>query len=73
MRILYIFISYVWISILTGGYLVVTIVKPIAISGLGEFDPYLTPIVKGIIIVIMILIWLLVLIKMKNWVYNRTF
>lgn len=67
------FIGCVWLLILIGGGLVVTILRPVLIVGFGDFDPLLTSTVKGVIAIIMVLIWILILIKMKNWIFKRSF
>jgi len=60
-----------WILILTGGGILVAILGPFSISGYGDFDLLLTSIVKAIIAIILVVIWILVLSKLKNWIFKK--
>jgi len=60
-----------WILILTGGGILVAILGPFSISGYGDFDLLLTSIVKAIIAIILVMIWILVLSKLKNWIFKK--
>jgi ABC-type uncharacterized transport system permease subunit len=60
-----------WILILAGGGILVTILGPFSISGYGNFDLLLTSIIKAIIAIFLIVIWILVLSKLKNWIFKK--
>ena len=62
-----------WILIIIGGGIAVTILGPISISGFGEFDSFLNSVTKGLIAIILSVIWVLVLNKMKNLIFRKTF
>jgi hypothetical protein len=62
-----------WILIIIGGGIAVLILGPISLSGFGELNSLLNSIVKGIIAIILSLIWVLVLNKMKNLIFRKTF
>jgi len=65
------FLFVMWILILTGGGILVAILGPFSISGYGDFDLLLTSIVKAIIAIILVVIWILVLSKLKNWIFKK--
>ncbi|MFB5634481.1 MAG: hypothetical protein ACE5SV_06430 [Candidatus Nitrosomaritimum aestuariumsis] len=67
------FMFLMWILIIIGGGIAVLILGPISLSGFGEFNSLLNSIVKGIIAIILSIIWVLVLNKMKNLIFRKTF
>ena len=60
-----------WVLILAGGGILVTILGPFSISGYGEFDMLLTSILKAIIAIVLVIVWVLVLSKLKNWIFKK--
>jgi hypothetical protein len=62
-----------WILIIIGGGIAVLILGPISLSGFGELNSLLNSIVKGIIAIILSITWVLVLNKMKNLIFRKTF
>lgn len=67
------FMFLMWVLILVGGGIAVTILGPISITGFGEFDSFLSSVTKGLIAIILSVIWVLVLNKMKNLIFRKTF
>lgn len=67
------FLFLMWILILIGGGIAVVVLGPIAITGFGDYDPLLTSFVKATIAIILSLLWVLVLTKLKNLIFRRTF
>ena len=65
------FLFVMWILILAGGGILVTILGPFSISGYGNFDLLLTSIIKAIIAIVLIVIWILILSKLKNWIFKK--
>lgn len=65
------FIFGMWLLILIGGGIVVTILGPISISGFGEMDFILSSIVKAIISILLVVVWILILSKLKNWIFRK--
>jgi hypothetical protein len=65
------FLCVMWILILAGGGILVTILGPFSISGYGNFDLLLTSIIKAIIAIVLVVIWILVLSKLKNWIFKK--
>ena len=65
------FLFVMWVLILAGGGILVTILGPFSISGYGNFDLLLTSTLKAIIAIILVLVWILVLSKLKNWIFKK--
>ncbi len=65
------FLFAMWALIIAGGGILVTILGPFSISGYGDLDLLLTSILKAIIAIILIVIWVLVLSKLKNWIFKK--
>lgn len=68
---LYGFLFGMWVLILVGGGIVVTILGPITITGYGEMNWLVASVIKAIIAIILVVIWILVLSKMKNWIFKK--
>jgi ABC-type uncharacterized transport system permease subunit len=60
-----------WILILAGGGILVAILGPFSISGYGDLDLLLTSVLKAIIAIILVVAWILVLSKLKNWIFKK--
>jgi hypothetical protein len=60
-----------WILIIIGGGIIVTLLGPISISGYGEFNWFIGSIIKGIIAILLVIIWILILSKLKNWIFKK--
>ncbi len=67
------FLFLMWILILIGGAIAVLILGPISISGYGEYDSMLNSIVKGIVAIVLSILWILILNKMKNFIFQKNF
>ncbi len=68
---LYGFLFGMWILILVGGAIVVTILGPISISGYGELNWFISSIIKAVVAIILVAIWILILSKLKNWIFRK--
>ena len=60
-----------WLLILLGGGILVVIIGPINISGFGDFDLIINSGIKAIIAVTLVIIWILILSKLKNWIFRK--
>ena len=67
------FLFLMWVLIIIGGAIAVVILGPISISGFGEFDSLINSIVKAIIAIGLSIAWILILTKMKNLIFRKTF
>ena len=68
---IFVFIFAMWILLLIGGGIVVTILGPISISGYGELDSIISSGIKAIIAIILVIVWIFALSKMKNWIFQK--
>lgn len=71
MKSIYVFIFTMWILLIIGGGIVVTILGPISISGYGELDQIISSGVKAVIAVILVIVWIIVLSKMTKWIFHK--
>jgi len=60
-----------WALIIGGGGLLVTIIAPLSIHGFGVFDHILDSIVKAAIAMILVVLWVLLMSKIKNWIFQK--
>ena len=67
---IYGFIFSMWILILIGGGLMVLIIGPFSLGGLGIADPIVYSGIKVSIALVLIFIWVFVLTKIKNWIFK---
>ncbi len=65
------FLFAMWILILVGGGIAVTILGPISISGFGELDWFIGSVIKAIVAIILVVIWILILSKLKNFIFKK--
>ena len=68
---LFSFIFAMWILIIIGGGLMVVFIGPLSFSGDGDLDPLINSGVKVLIAMILIFIWVLALLKIKNWIFRK--
>ncbi len=68
---LYGFLFAMWVLILLGGGILVTILGPISISGFGSLDLFISSIIKAIIAIVLVVVWILILAKLKNWIFRK--
>ena len=65
------FIFSMWILILVGGGLLVLFIGPISFVGTTDINPMLNSIIKVIIALILVFFWVLILTKIKNWIFQK--
>ncbi|PIW32328.1 MAG: hypothetical protein COW27_04515 [Nitrosopumilales archaeon CG15_BIG_FIL_POST_REV_8_21_14_020_37_12] len=65
------FLFGMWVLILLGGGIVVVVLGPISISGYGEMDWLLSSGIKAVIAIILVIAWILILSKLKNWIFRK--
>jgi len=68
---LFVFLFAMWGLIIVGGGIIVTILGPISISGFGEFDWFIASVIKAVVAVVLVVIWILILSKIKNWIFKK--
>ena len=65
------FIFTMWVLILVGGGFLVLFIGPISFVGTTDINPVLNSIIKVIIALILIFFWVLILTKIKNWIFQK--
>ena len=65
------FIFAMWILIIIGGGLMVVFIGPLSFSGAGDLDPLVNSGAKVLIAMVLIFIWIIVLLKIKNWIFRK--
>ena len=68
---LFSFIFAMWVLIIIGGGLMVVFIGPLSFSGDGDLDPLVNSGAKVLIDMILIFIWVLALLKIKNWIFRK--
>ncbi len=67
---IFVFIFAMWILIIIGGGISVLILAPIEISGNGEFDLIISSAIKAVISIGLVIAWIFILSKVKNWIFS---
>jgi len=65
------FIFAMWILIIIGGGLMVIFIGPLSFSGVGQLDPLINSGIKVSIAMVLIFIWVIALLKIKNWIFRK--
>ncbi len=65
------FLFAMWVLMLVGGGIAVTILGPISISGFGELNWFIGSVIKAIVAIILVVIWILILSKLKNLIFKK--
>jgi hypothetical protein len=68
------FVFVMWILIIIGGGILITIISPISIDGfitIASLRLYYVSMVKAVIAIILVVIWIYVLSKIKNWMFQK--
>jgi len=65
------FIFTMWILIIIGGGLMVVFIGPLSFSDVGDLDPLINSGVKVLIAMLLIFIWVIALLKIKNWIFRK--
>ena len=68
---IFLFVFVMWVLIIVGGGLLISIIAPLTISGHGKFDSILDSGVKALIAMILVIAWIFILSKIKNWIFHK--
>ncbi|NDB32868.1 MAG: hypothetical protein EB150_03265 [Nitrososphaeria archaeon] len=61
-----------WVLMLAGGGILVTMVSKITISGYGdEMDFFIASVIKAIIALVFVVFWIVILSKLKNKIFQK--
>jgi len=67
---IYGFIFTMWVLILIGGGLMVTIIGPFSLGCIGNVNPIILSGIKVGIALALIFVWVFTLTKVKNWIFK---
>lgn len=65
------FLFVMWTLIIVGGGIVVTLLGPISISGFGDLNWFIASVIKAVIALVLVVFWILILSKIKNWIFKK--
>ncbi len=65
------FLFAMWALIIVGGAIAVLILGPISVSGFGDLDWTIASAIKAVVALILVIIWILILSKLKNWIFRK--
>lgn len=68
---LYGFLFAMWVLIIIGGGIMVILLGPFSIQQFGEFHWIIASGIKVVIALILVVIWILILSKLKNWIFKK--
>jgi len=68
---IFVFLGIMWILMIAGGGIIVTVLGPISVTGYGELNEIFSSGIQAAIAIILVVIWVLVLFKMKNWIFHK--
>ncbi|HET6458368.1 MAG TPA: hypothetical protein VFG24_05780 [Nitrosopumilaceae archaeon] len=68
---IFLFVFVMWVLIIVGGGLLISIIAPLTINGYGKFDSILDSGVKALIAMILVVAWIFTLSKIKNWIFHK--
>jgi len=68
---IFIFVGVMWVLMIVGGGIAVTILGPISITGYGDLNQMIASGIKAIIAIILLVIWIVILSKMKKWIFHK--
>ena len=68
---LYGFLFGMWILIILGGGIMVGLLGPFSLQNFGNFHWILTSGIKSIVAIFLVIIWILILSKLKNWIFKK--
>ena len=67
---IYSFIFIMWVLMLIGGGLMTVVIGPFSLGSIDNIDPIIFSGIKVGIALILIFIWVLILTKVKNWIFK---
>jgi hypothetical protein len=68
---IYGFLFAMWALIILGGGIIVILLGPFSIQQFGNFHWIITSGIKVTIALLLVVIWILILSKLKNWIFKK--
>ena len=68
---IYGFLFAMWALIILGGGIIVVLLGPFSIQQFGNFHWIIASGIKVTIALVLVIIWILILSKLKNWIFKK--
>jgi hypothetical protein len=68
---IFVFIFIMWIMIIAGGGILLSIIAPISIHGFGKYDELFDSGIKAVIAILLVVTWIFIISKIKNWLFQK--
>ena len=68
---IFVFIFIMWIMIITGGGILLSIIAPISIHGFGKYDEFFDSGIKAVIAILLVVTWIFIISKIKNLIFQK--
>ena len=68
---IYVYVLIMWALIVAGGGVLVAIIGPLNITGLGKLSEIVDSGVKAAIAMLLVVLWIFIMSKVKNWIFHR--
>ena len=68
---IFIFVFLMWIILIFGGGIVVTVLGPINVTGFSDLNQVISSGIKAIIAIILVIIWILILFEIGNRIFHK--
>jgi len=68
---IFIFVFVMWIILIFGGGIVVTVLGPITVTGYGDLNQVISSGIKAIIAIFLVIIWILILFEIRNRIFHK--
>jgi len=68
---IFIFIFIMWIILILGGGIIVTVLGPISVTGYGDLNQIISSGIKAIIAFFLVVIWIFILFQMKKRIFHK--
>ncbi len=65
------FLFSMWLLMLIGGGITVIVLGPISITGFGELNGMISSGIKGLVAIVLVVLWILTLSKVKNKIFQK--
>lgn len=60
-----------WIMIIAGGGILLSIIAPISIHGFGKYDEFFDSGIKAVIAILLVVTWIFIISKIKNRIFQK--
>jgi len=68
---IFIFVFLMWVILIFGGGIVVTVLGPISVTGFSDLNQVISSGIKAIIAIILVIIWILILFEIRNRIFHK--